>query len=423
MGGAGDGPNEDGHGDGHGGHGPHGPGMVHALMEPLLFDGCYGWLHRPIVPLAPLALFADPCGVVLCNPFGQEAIMTCTVAGATSPRCCPPTACRRCASTTTAPAIPMATRAIPPGCRRGRPASWPPCAVLRELTGVTRVALCGIRLGALLAVLATQEMEAEAMTRWCCWRRWCGARPSARTARVAEHRAGSSPADQLDPAETEDFMTVVGNRFYRDTIDAIQTCDLGKPGQLHQRPAARMLILSASTLDGAGRLAESAAALGCDVTQAPFDEYETYVSYPELNDLPWQAFRHATAWLAGVPETDVREPDNARVRRLSADDAPVLHGDRFVERRAHYGADGLFGILCEPPAAARGDGAPVVLIISHRAPAIMWAMRAWACSARATLRGAALRRCGWIWAGLATASRWRCPADAFSPTAATCAAT
>ncbi len=63
-------------------------------------------------------------------------------------------------------------------------------------------------------------------------------------------------------------------------------------------------------------------------------------------------------------ETDVREPDNARVRRLAADDAPVLHGDRFVERRAHYGADGLFGILCEPPAAARGDGAPVVLIIN-----------------------------------------------------------
>lgn len=78
MGGAGEGPHDDGHGGGSGGsHGPHGPGMVHAVMEPLLFDGCYGWLHRPVVPhssLSPLSPAA--CGVVLCNPFGQEAIMT-----------------------------------------------------------------------------------------------------------------------------------------------------------------------------------------------------------------------------------------------------------------------------------------------------------------------------------------------------------
>ncbi|MFC4485152.1 serine aminopeptidase domain-containing protein [Cupriavidus campinensis] len=361
MGGAGGGPHQDGHGDGHGAQGPHGPGMVHAVMEPLLFDGCYGWLHRPIVPLSPL--LPDACGVVLCNPFGQEAIMT-------------HRGWRYLATVLSANGMPAlrfdyhgtgdsdGDESDPARLQAWTASIVAAVRVLRERTGVTRVALCGIRLGALLAVLATQEMEAEAIDALVLLAPVVRGRDHLRELRALQSTARSSPADQLDPAETEDFMTVVGNRFYRDTIEAIQACDLGKPGQLRQRPAARMLILSASTLDGAGRLAERAAALGCDVTQAPFDEYETYVSYPELNDLPWQAFRHATAWLAGVPETDVREPDNARVRRLATDDAPVLHGDRFVERRAHYGADGLFGILCEPPAAARGDGAPVVLIIN-----------------------------------------------------------
>jgi len=340
------------------GDGAHDPDAAHGIMQPLLFDGCYGWLHLPAAS-AP----AGGCGVVLCNPFGQEAIMT-------------HRGWRFLATQLAANGMP-ALRFDYHGTGDSdglesdpaRLQAWTHSVVaavrtLRARTGVSRVALCGIRLGALLAALATQALEADAIDALVLLAPVVRGRDHLRELRALQSTARSSPADQLDPAETETFMTVVGNRIYRDAIDAIHACDLGQPGQLRQRPAARMLILSASALDGATRLAEAAGALGCAVTRAPFGEYETYVSYPELNDLPWQAFRRVTAWLADVPEAAVRVPATARASRLAPDDAPVLHGGDFVERRMHYAADGLFGILCEPPTAARGDGAPVVLIVN-----------------------------------------------------------
>lgn len=341
-----------------------------AVMLPLLFAGCYGWLHLP----APAARRPSAPGVVLCNPFGQEAVMA-------------HRGWRYLATQLAANGMPalrfdyhgtgdsLGEESDPARLRAWTQSIVAAVRELRAQTGVTRVALCGLRLGTLLATLATQALaeaaddgtgdhagggvEIEALVLLAPVVR---GRDHLRELRALQGTAQATLADQLDPAETDAFMTVIGNRFYRETIEAIQATDFGKPGQLVRRPAARMLILSASPHDGAARLADAAAQLGCAVERDSFDEYGQYVSYPELNELPWQAFRRVTGWLAGLAPDAVRMPPHADVAPVAQ--APVLQGEGFIEQRLHYGADGLFGILCEPLQARRGAQAPVVLIVN-----------------------------------------------------------
>src|SRR6516225_1390301 len=116
-------------------------------MEPVVFDGCFGWLHPA----------NGRHGVVLCNPFGYDAL--CTHRG-----------WRRLAQRLAARGMPVLRFDYPgAGDSLGdeedprRIEAWIDSIAgavrhLRERTGVEQVSLCGLRLGATLAALAGERM-------------------------------------------------------------------------------------------------------------------------------------------------------------------------------------------------------------------------------------------------------------------------
>ncbi|WP_433695235.1 serine aminopeptidase domain-containing protein [Paraburkholderia phenoliruptrix] len=121
-----------------------------ATMTPVTFDGCFGWLHRP------KDLRAAAC-VVLCNPFGYEALSA--YRGA-----------RELADALAASGV-AALRFDYPGTgdssgNEDDPLRWrawldsikAAVTLLREESGASRVTLCGLRLGATLAALAAHEL-------------------------------------------------------------------------------------------------------------------------------------------------------------------------------------------------------------------------------------------------------------------------
>ncbi|HZZ12118.1 MAG TPA: alpha/beta hydrolase, partial [Paraburkholderia sp.] len=112
-------------------------------MEPVVFNSQFGWLHPAV----------GPGGVVLCYPFGYDGL--CTYRGM-----------RRLAERLAAGGSTV-LRFDYPGTGdsagdAGEPGRWrawidsikEAVAFLRDTRGVTRVTLCGLRLGGTLAALA-----------------------------------------------------------------------------------------------------------------------------------------------------------------------------------------------------------------------------------------------------------------------------
>jgi Lysophospholipase len=333
-------------------------------VRPVLFDGRFGWLHP-----------ADgPSGVVLCYPFGYDAL--CTYRGM-----------RRLAERLAARGMPVLRfdysgtgDAAGDASEPGRWRAWidsvkQAVALLRETTGVERVTLCGLRLGGTLAALAAQELggvdglvllapvlsgknyQRELRAHYRQWLLMPGALDC-----------------EVEP-DTDAFVEAYGFRLYRDALESLRAVDLQRDAW---RPAGRVLVLDSLDPVRVDALVAHYREQGVQVERQSFDEYGKFMLESLDSQMPLAAFRSIEDWLScatGEPvahESQATDRDaDSRAGRLAepmADHIGELAVCHFVEPgviETPVWLDGgrMFGIYCTPESQA-ATAAPGVLMVN-----------------------------------------------------------
>lgn len=313
-------------------------------MEPVVFDGCFGWLHPATGPL----------GVVLCNPFGYDAL--CTHRG-----------WRKLAERLAAAGMP-ALRFDYPGTGDSTGAEDDPglvdawldsigCAVryLRERTGVERVALVGLRLGALLAAFAAERGGVDALVML--------APPATGRRYIRELRAhrqswlSTSAGMGAVPITDDDaYVEAFGFGLHGGDIARLGELDLCRGTRA---PARRVLLLDSSAPALTVALAQHYESNGVAVDLGGFEESDQFFLEALYSAEPVEAFARVHAWLLQEPGTPPI-PTPRPPAGLEAAGELRLPGRRAIERPVVLGQ--CFGIYCEPEDARAN--APAVLFVN-----------------------------------------------------------
>jgi pimeloyl-ACP methyl ester carboxylesterase len=227
------------------------------LAQALYFNSngksLFGWLHR-----SPDIGTDGKLGLVICNPFGYEAT-------------CAHRTVRAFAETAANLGIPALrfdylgtgdSADIEPQADQLEVWARDIVAAITELqrsTGVERVCLLGIRLGALLATLAAKQCHAVSsiilLAPIVSGPRYLRQLRTTRlAARLAERTTGSSAAASADAQiALATSLDVSGFAMSAATVDALSLIDLGS---LHSPPAPQTLIIDAESLPTARDWAE-----------------------------------------------------------------------------------------------------------------------------------------------------------------------
>lgn len=302
-------------------------------MTPVVFENRFGWLHP-----AP-----GGRGVVLCPPYGYEAL--CTHRG-----------WREIAETLAAAGIPtLRFDYSGTGDSDGdedepdRVAAWLASIVaavkcLRAETGVQRVALCGLRLGGTLAALAAEciaSVDALVLL----------APIVSGRAYVRELRAlGRMSQVPLEAIATGDVVESAGYRLHPAAAWEVARLDLR---QLGFTPPHVLLLQAERGRDA--NLATRLAALGGAVAEAPFAGHDGFVRDALLSQAPVAEAAAIVAWLHALPPPPPGTPGVATCCRIELDVA--------TEEPVRFGPGGaLFGMMCRPrhPDPSR----PAVIILN-----------------------------------------------------------
>lgn len=319
---------------------------------PVRFGDCFGWYH----PAAP----GHACsrGVVFCAPFGVEELWT-------------HRNLRHLATMAAAAGLPVirfdypATGDSPGGERPGLLERWLDAIAaasdfIQQQAQVQEVALCGVRLGGLLA--------AEALRR----------RPGAyqRLALLAPVVAGAAYARELQlwgclrsqPRRDAEWVEVAG--FSLHASDIRRLCALNLKDALSQAPPSALLVfdIAANRLDDDAWRARLAAD-GTLLTVAHFAGYAEFMREAYLAEAPLAEFERVVAFL----RSGARRSGDIKVSPELSRTCRTLDDGTIVESSIMFGhAQDLFGILCHAsPARARVERArPAVVILnsgsSHR---------------------------------------------------------
>lgn len=286
---------------------------------------CFGWHHRA-------AAARRDVGVVLCRPFGYEAI---------------------CAHRTyTMLAEGFAHDGFDvlrfdyqgTGDSSGsdtdpdRVAAWlesiaAAVAELRRASGVSRIVLVGVRLGATLAARAAAALGGvDSLVLWAP----CGGRAFGRELRAANAARGEAPA-----ADGE--IEALGYRYTAATLQALSAMDR-EP--YPAAPAQRALVIGRDDMPSDEAAANALSALGVSVTTVTWPGYAAMMVEPHEAVIAVQTLESIREWLRTAHAlAPVRGPAAAprENRRLEW----IVDGVR--ETPIAFGADGgLFGILSEP---------------------------------------------------------------------------
>jgi pimeloyl-ACP methyl ester carboxylesterase len=258
--------------------------------EPMYFGGArplFGWLHRS----APAG--ARDLGVVLVPPFGQEAISSHRTLRHLAEE----------AAAAGLPALRFDLDGTGDSAGDDRDAGLLPAWIaavhaaveaLRARTGVARVALFGVRLGAALAALAAAEREDVAAL--------------VALAPVVAGRAYLRELRMLDAARRpveaealpEGLEGAAGFALGAELRAAVGGIDLTRLGR---RPAEEVLLIERSDFPGDGRLAARLGALGARVTVERHPGYVEMLLDAHATVVPRAILDATVAWLgerAGV---------------------------------------------------------------------------------------------------------------------------
>ncbi len=315
-------------------------------MKPVVFDGAFGWLHPA----------GGRHGVVLCNPFGYDAL--CTHRG-----------WRRLADRLAAAGLPVLRFDYPgAGDSLGdeedpqRVAAWLDSIVaavryLRASTGVTRVSLCGLRLGATLAALAAERLgDIDSLV---LLSPALSGRNYLRELRAHRQSWLSTPAGMNAEPIPDDagYIEAFGFGLHGGDIDRLGAIDLRADTT---RPARRVLLLDASDRARATALVEHYTAHGVAVERQSFDEADRFLIEALYSEEPVTAFEAVTQWLAQSGEAEEGVSSDTAAQKTPAPHETRLVGAQFVEEPVVFGP--YFGIYCTP--SVPRAGAPAMLFIN-----------------------------------------------------------
>ena len=317
-------------------------------MRPIFFDGRFGWLHEPAPGSGPEP--GPALGVVLCAAFAQEEI--CTHHGL-----------MLLADRLAAAGMPTLrfdylgtgdSADIGTGVDVSLASLSDDVAhavdALRQECAVGAVALCGLRLGAAVAVQAAARIADIAGVALLA--PVIDGRTFLRETRAA---AGVAPLAQLDPVPPIDAGLPLNTNGFRWS-GALQVEVAGIELTRLPAPAPQVMLATIRRDRRAPAYAAMLREAGVAVAEQPFADYDAYMLDPTVHVTPHATFAAVEAWLRDLP------PGTARV----AASAPVtiegtLAGDDFEELPQRFGPDDrVFGMLCRPRS---GTTAPVAAML------------------------------------------------------------
>ncbi len=237
-----------------------------------------------------------------------------------------------------------------------RPSSWlasiDEAARALERRGARRIALVGIRFGALLAADYAKTRPVDTLV--------LIAPPASGRAYVRELRAlhsmrlGSLSAS--DNEEHQDLQQAVGFVLNKEAVQYLEKLTLTGTS----KPARRVLIVARDDLPGhEPRLVQALTASGASVTLSRAEGYAAMSDGdPVKSVVPALVWTEVVQWLSAEPSDSIgdislySEPRAARV--CSRDPNPPVH-EEIVD------VDGMFGVLSTPVDIARRN-APLILL-------------------------------------------------------------
>lgn len=309
----------------------------------------FGWLHRPEGAYAP------DWGVVVCKPFGYEAL-------------CAHRSIRAFADAAAALGMPAlrfdyvgAGDSAELDSNADQVEAWTAditnaVAELRRRTGVTRVCLLGFRLGALFAALAAARSQVDALALIAPvlnGRKYVREARTVQLAAQAAEESVSSPEPEPPDVSAGGGMEVSGYPLSAASIASLSTLDVTAAALGR---VADVLLIDRSDLPGARAWAE---ALGAGGVRAEYRALpgliEMMMRAPHLATLPQQMLDATRDWLARLkclpspaqgagtiaPRQAARVPSPQLV--LAGDDGSVTERPIFLDEKR-----GLFGIVTEP---------------------------------------------------------------------------
>jgi len=326
-------------------------------MVPVVFNQCFGWLHDA----------SGSTGVVMCNPYGHEAILAHRGWRGIA---------EHLASTGT-PVLRFDYRGTGDSDESegdgDRLDAWvesirDAARFLRENTPVQRVVLCGVRLGAMLAVMAASaECAIDGLVLLAPV---ISGREYLRELKLMQRHWRNSAAAHI-PAEDNvaGHVEALGFRLYPPSIARLASANL----LIQAAPVVpRVLILDSLNGLAIRRLCEHYRLSGIDVEMHDFPDYPRLIGEANYARPPLLTCAALTTWMATfdapaspLPQGAFADPKGAArtadpsclaaaalksvAERAERGCVPAtLTGDGFIETAVHFDGGRLFGIYCQP---------------------------------------------------------------------------
>ena len=324
--------------------------------QPLYFPSgehqLFGWLHHPA------GAGASDWGVVICKPFGYEAL-------------CSHRSVRAFADTAAALGMPVlrfdyvgSGDSVDIAPNAGQVDLWTrdiasAVAELRRLTGVSRVCLLGFRLGALLAVLASRQCAVDALALVApvvSGKRYLKEIRTLQLAADAAAQAAPAAGErQAKPAAASagGGMEVSGYSLSAASLASLSQADTA--GALAPT-VADLLVIDRSDLPVARAWSQALSAAGVRVEYQALPGFvEMMMTAPQFAVLSEQMLRATRTWLERLRDRTTnaaaaRIADVARVPAELALQGESDHPDEAItERCVFLGPDqAVFGIVAAP---------------------------------------------------------------------------
>jgi len=315
-------------------------------MKRLMFDGCAGWLHEG----------DGDTGVVLCAPQGHEMMWS-------------HRAWRHLADDLCAAGLPVLRFDYPctgDSSGEGEDPNQIDLAVssiiaaavqLRALTGAQKIILCGLRLGASLAVRAAEAMRTlpeGTAAGLVLLAPVTNGRAYLRELKALHLSWLDSAGPARRPAPPADGSQEV--LAFRIPADAVREIGAIRLDQHPPCSVPRVWILDAwpGATSAVSTLAQVYRDAGVTVELTPFPEYASMMQSSEYAAVPELAWRQLVAWLSPLVRPSSRpQPGEAPMQGAST----IVDG--VEERPVWFDGGRQFGILSKPP----GNEAPPLAVI------------------------------------------------------------